>query len=203
VCARIGLRFEGEPAALGGAVHAGPSESLVAAGELESAGELEEEDPPPIAAEKLNDEGETTQVFRALRRRRPTDAETRALGLAGERLVMERERRRLLAAGHADLAGKVVHTALAEGDGAGFDIALCFADGRTKFVEVKTTTGPKDTDFLITANEVKFSATHPDSYELCRVFLYNIRLNRGHCYSILGDITKRFRLSPTEYRAKL
>jgi Domain of unknown function (DUF3883) len=139
----------------------------------------------------------------ALRWRRPTDAETRALGLAGELLVMERERRRLVAIGRAHLAGKVVPTALTEGDGAGFDITSYFADGRTKFVEVKTTTAPKDTDFLITANEVKFSVTHPDSYELCRVFLYDIRLNKGHCYSILGDITKRFRLSATEYRAKL
>jgi Domain of unknown function (DUF3883) len=197
VHARIGLRFEGEPAASGRNANAGPSEGLV------SAGELQEEDPPPIAAETSNDQAETTLVFRALRQRRPTDGETRALGLAGECLVMERERRRLLAAGRADLAGKVAHTVQTEGDGAGLDITSYFADGRTKFVEVKTTTGPKDTDFIITANEVKFSATHSDSYELCRVFLYDIRLNRGRCSSILGDITKRFRLSATEYRAKL
>jgi Domain of unknown function (DUF3883) len=141
-----------------------------------------EENPPPVASEISTDQGETTRDFMALRWRRPTDAETRALGLAGELLVMERERRRLVAIGRAHLAGKVVPTALTEGDGAGFDITSYFADGRTKFVEVKTTTAPKDTDFLITANEVKFSATHPDSYELCRVFLYDIRLNKGHCY---------------------
>jgi Domain of unknown function (DUF3883) len=62
---------------------------------------------------------------------------------------MELGRRRLLAAGRADLAAKVVHTALTEGDGAGFDITSYLADGRRKFVEMKITTGPKDTDFLI------------------------------------------------------
>jgi Domain of unknown function (DUF3427) len=54
VCARIDLRFEGEPAASGGTANAGPSEALV------FAGELQEEDPPPIAAETSNDQGETT-----------------------------------------------------------------------------------------------------------------------------------------------
>jgi hypothetical protein len=199
VCDRINLRFEGEPAPAGGSANAVLSEALL------SAGELQEEDAPPITVETSNDQGETTLVFRALRRRRPADAETRALGLAGERLGMERERRRLLAAGRADLAEKVVHRANRGGRRRVRHrlVASYFADGRTKFVEVKTTTGPKDTDFLITANEVKFSATHRDSYELCRVFLYDIRLNRGHCYSMLGDITKRFQLSATEYRAKL
>jgi hypothetical protein len=116
---------------------------------------------------------------------------------------MERERSRLIAAGRADLAEKVVHTALTEGDGAGFDISSYDPDGRPKFVEVKTTTGPKDTDFLISANEVRFSMTHPDSYEICRIFQYDARLNSGRCYSIRGDITRHFRLTPTEYRAKV
>ena len=90
-------------------------------------------------------------------------------------------------------AEKVVHTAKVEGDGAGFDIHSFFPDGRPKFVEVKTTTGPKDTDFLISANEVAFSATHPDNYELCRVFAFDPRPNIGRCYSIPGDIAKWLR----------
>ena len=69
--------------------------------------------------------------------------------------------------------------------------------------EVKTTTGPKDTDFLISANEVAFSATHPDNYELCRVFAFDLRPNTGRCYSIPGDIAKWLRLSATEYRARV
>ena len=161
-----------------------------------------EEDPPPATASLLSN-GELTREFRAARRRRPTEEETRALGQAGERLVLERERRRLIAAGRSDLAEKVVHTAKVEGDGAGFDIHSFFPDGRPKFVEVKTTTGPKDTDFLISANEVAFSATHPDNYELCRVFAYDPRPNTGRCYSIPGDIAKWLRLSATEYRARV
>ena len=149
---------------------------------------LVEEDPPSATASFLSN-GELTREFRAARRRRPTEEETRALGQAGERLVLERERRRLIAAGCSDLAEKVVHTAKVEGDGAGFDIHSFFPDGRPKFVEVKTTTGPKDTDFLISANEVAFSATHPDNYELCRVFAYDPRPNTGRCYSVSAQLT--------------
>jgi uncharacterized protein DUF3883 len=92
----------------------------------------------------------------------------------------------------------VVHTAKLEGDGAGFDIRSFFPDGRLRFVEVKTTTGPKDTDFLISASEVAFSAAHPDDYELCRVFAYDTQANRACCYSIAGDIAKWLRLTATE-----
>jgi hypothetical protein len=163
---------------------------------------LAEEAPPSTTANVLGD-GEPTREFRAARRRRPSEAETRALGEAGELLVLEHERRRLLEAGRGDLADRVVHTAKVEGDGSGFDILSFFPDGRPKFVEVKTTTGPKDTDFLISANEVAFSATHPDDYELCRVFAYSARANVGHCYTITGDIAKWLRLSATEYRARV
>jgi hypothetical protein len=69
------------------------------------------------------------------------------LGDAGELLVLEREKRRLVAAGRTDLAAAVLHTATVEGDGAGFDIRSFFLDGRPRFIEVKTTTGPKDTDY--------------------------------------------------------
>lgn len=195
VCARIGLQLENEPVASGDSSNAAASDV--------PAGELEEVAPPSITVEVLNDEGETTQDFRAARRRRPTDAEARALGMAGERLVVERERQRLVSSGRADLAKQVVHTSLFEGDGAGFDVSSFFPDGRSKFIEVKTTSGPKDTDFIITANEVRFSQAHCDNYELCRVFHYNARLNNGSCYSLFGDITKHIELRATEFRAQV
>lgn len=162
---------------------------------------LIEEAPPPFV--DLTEIGESTRSFRAGRMRRPTDEETRGMGLAGELLVLERERHRLIDADRADLAAMVIHTAKVEGDGAGFDIMSFFSDGRKKFIEVKTTTGPKDTDFLITANEVAFSAAHPDDFELCRVFSFDRQINQACCYVLSGDIRKWLNLSPTEYRAKV
>lgn len=192
---RINLRLEdefGKEGPIGS-----PVETAFAEGDV-----FLEEAPPPTTASALGN-GEPTREFRAARRRRPTEAETRALGEAGELLVLAHERRRLLEAGRGDLADRVVHTAKVEGDGTGFDICSFFLDGRPKFVEVKTTTGPKDTDFLISANEVAFSATHPDDYELCRVFAYSARDKTGRCYTITGDIGKWLKLSATEYRARV
>src|SRR4051812_14439877 len=72
----------------------------------------------------VNPGGATTRTFRAVRRifRPDQDARNRKLGLAGETLVFEVERQRLVAAGRPDLADAVVHVSVVEGDGAGYDI---------------------------------------------------------------------------------
>jgi hypothetical protein len=105
-------------------------------------------------------------------------------------------------AGRADLADKVSHTSVIEGDGAGYDIRSFFADGRPKYIEVKTTTGPKIAEFLISPNEVAFSAHHPESFELCRVFSYDSIRNAAFSYSIFGDVAKKLELTETQYRAR-
>ncbi len=100
---------------------------------------------------------------------------------------------------HPELAAKVRHVAEEEGDGAGYDILSYRVDGTRRHIEVKTTTGPSTSDFFISANEVKFSQTNADSYELRRV--YDFRPKRGgRFYSVFGDITQTFELSPTQYR---
>jgi hypothetical protein len=195
VRARINLRLEDEFAHGSNGADADPNPRA------DDDDPLIEELPPLPTADIAA--GEPTRAFQAARRRRPTEEETRALGHAGELLVFEREKRRLVAAGRVDLAGAVLHTAKVEGDGAGFDIRSFFLDGRHKFIEVKTTTGPKDTDFIISANEIAFSVAHPEDFELCRVFGYERRTNRARFYSISGDITKFLWLTATQYRAKV
>jgi hypothetical protein len=105
-------------------------------------------------------------------------------------------------AGRADLAAKVSHTSVVEGDGAGYDIRSFFPDGRPKYIEVKTTTGPKNADFLISRNEVAFSVHHRDSFELCRVFSYDSIINAAGSYSIFGDVSEKLELTETQYRAR-
>lgn len=131
------------------------------------------------------------------------DARNRKLGLAGELLVLRMERDALAAAGRADLAAKVIHVAVVEGDSAGYDVRSYNADGTTRHIEVKTTAGPSTNAFFISPNEVSFSNEHPDTYVLLRVFGYDAPTNSGHYYEISGPIGDGFALTTSEYRARL
>ena len=143
---------------------------------------------------------EPTRKFRGLQRRYPSDAENKALGLLGEKLVVEHERELLKRLGRRDLAEKVQHIAVEEGDGAGYDVKSFFEDGRPKYIEVKTTAGPKTADFFISSNEVAFAKAKSPEYELRRLFDYDAGTHSAKCYSLFGDLTGQLRLLPTQYR---
>lgn len=164
--------------------------------EVRSPGQLVEEPPP----RQQTTRGESTRSFQASKRGRRPEHEDRAMGLAGELLVLQREQQALIAAGRSELAEQVIHTAVTEGDGAGFDIASFFPDGRRKYVEVKTTTGSKEADFFISANEVAFATSCPESYELCRVFDYDRVSNSGRCYAVRGMLFRGLKMTPTQFR---
>jgi hypothetical protein len=131
------------------------------------------------------------------------DAKNRKLGLAGEMLVLRMERDALAAAGRADLAARVAHVAVVEGDSAGYDIRSYNADGTTRHIEVKTTAGPATNAFYVSPNEVAFSDDHRGTYVLLRVFGYDATTNSAHYYEVNGPIGDAFGLTPSEYRARL
>jgi hypothetical protein len=131
------------------------------------------------------------------------DAKNRALGLAGERLVLEYEKQLLIKAGRADLAAKVRHVALSEGDGTGYDIESFTPSEEVKYIEVKTTSGAAGTAFYITSNEIDFSKEQHKHYYLYRVYEYEQASNSGKFYIIPGSIDASFNLAPTQYRAYL
>jgi hypothetical protein len=158
---------------------------------------VEEEAPMGVVAP-----GESTNSFKARKVRYQSSDQSRALGLAGELLVLNRERARLTHAGRSDLAAKVEHTSVLKGDGAGYDIASFFIDGRSKYIEVKTTTGAKAADFLISPNEIAFSQAHADQFELCRVFGYSDQQGTARSYSLFGNMRERLHLVETQYRAR-
>ncbi|HSG95583.1 MAG TPA: DUF3427 domain-containing protein, partial [Afifellaceae bacterium] len=110
------------------------------------------------------------------------------LGTEGEKLVVEHERKTLSEAGREDLAAKVRHIALEEGDGAGYDVLSFFADGRPRYIEVKTTRGPVTSDFFITPNEVAFAQAHADCFELRRLYDFDNKAGTCRFYSIFGNI---------------
>lgn len=125
------------------------------------------------------------------------------LGLQGEALVLEQEKKALILAGRSDLAKKVIHVSVVEGDGAGYDIKSYFPDGSPRYIEVKTTKGSASTPFYISPNELAFSERHSSNYSLVRVFSYNSELNYGKAFLIKGNLRENLELTPTQYSAVL
>lgn len=98
------------------------------------------------------------------------DARNRQLGKDGEERVFFAEQSSLRVVGRDDLARKVRWVSAEDGDGAGYDIRSFDPAGGERLIEVKTTTGHKQTPFLISENERAFSEERPDAFRLVRLF---------------------------------
>jgi hypothetical protein len=158
---------------------------------------------PPLPA--FGRSGASTAAFHS--RRQPSyadrDARNAELGLAGETLVVTQEIASLRAAGRGDLADRVIHTSVVEGDSAGYGVRSFTVDGEPRHIEVKTTRGRKTTAFYVSANEVAFSRRHPDSYRLYRLFGFDHGLGSANYYVVKGPLEHHFNLEPTEFRVRL
>jgi hypothetical protein len=131
------------------------------------------------------------------------DAANKELGRAGEIAVLNMERERLQAVGRLDLAAKVRHIAVEEGDGAGYDVLSWTASGHPKYIEVKTTKGGKESAFYLTQNELAFSKEHADSFYLYRLFEFSESKATGQFWMRQGNLEDTLDLVPTEYRAHI
>ncbi len=98
------------------------------------------------------------------------DERNRALGKAGEKVVVQHERSSLRHAGREDLADKVRWTAVEDGDGFGYDISSFEIDGRDRLIEVKTTNGWERTPFHISRNELDVAEARRDEWHLIRLW---------------------------------
>lgn len=144
-----------------------------------------------------------TKTFKAMKTaiHPDQDARNKALGLAGEELVLVLEQRRLRAAGRSELAEKIVHVSVVEGDGAGYDIRSFDDGGDIRHLEVKTTRNGATSGFFVSPNEVALSEAHPSTFVLVRVFGYDPQTKSGSCYRSPGALTESFSLTASEYRA--
>ena len=128
------------------------------------------------------------------------DARNRALGKAGERLVVEHERAMLLQAGKEHLAAKVRWTAEQDGDGYGYDIASFESDGRSRLIEVKTTNGWERTPFHISRNEIAVAGQRRDEWHLLR--LWNFARD-PQVFALRPPLEEHVYLTPTSFLAGL
>lgn len=126
------------------------------------------------------------------------DAHNRALGHAGEQLIFDAEKSRLMFADRADLAAKVRWVAQEDGDGAGYDIYSFNESGEERLLEVKTTVGSRTTPFLLTRNEHELSRERPDAFCICRVFEFS---RTPKLFKLRPPLDQAVMLTPEVYRA--
>ncbi len=128
------------------------------------------------------------------------EARNRAIGRAGEELILRFEHERLWRAGKRALADKIEHVAESRGDGLGYDISSFETDGRDRLIEVKTTRFGPMTPFYATRREVNVSVARREMYQLYRVFCFSAKTK---LYILPGSLRDTCRLDATQFLATL
>ena len=104
-------------------------------------------------------------------------------------------------ANRPDLAERVLHVSVVEGDGAGHDLRSFEVDGTPKFIEIKTTKGSATTPFFISPNELEFSKQHPANYHLYRLYEFDGDTKTAKAFVLTGDLSNQITLMPTQFKA--
>jgi hypothetical protein len=128
------------------------------------------------------------------------EAQNSSLGLAGEEFALLFERARLESLGLKNLADRVEHTSVLEGDGAGFDIRSFEPNGKDRLIEVKTTAYGKQTPFFVTRNELSVSRQYQAQYHILRVFEFR---KDPKLFELSGQLDRVCRLEPSVYIASI
>jgi hypothetical protein len=126
------------------------------------------------------------------------ESQNRSLGMAGEEFALKFERWRLCQTGADQLADRVVHASLVEGDGLGYDIRSFESDGSERFIEVKTTSFGERTPFFVSANEMRFSRDRAPQFHLYRLFAFRAT---PRLFQLDGPIERHCHLDATTFRA--
>ena len=126
------------------------------------------------------------------------EARNTSLGVAGEEFVVRFEHWRLNQLGQPKLADRVEHVSQTQGDGLGYDVLSFDANGKERFIEVKTTAFGKETPFFVTRNELDFSKDAKDHFVLCRLFEFR---QTPRLFALNGALDQHCALDPVTYRA--
>ncbi len=122
----------------------------------------------------------------------------RSLGQAGEEFAVRFEQWRLARSGAGQLAERVRHVSVADGDGLGYDIHSFETDGSDRFIEVKTTSFGERTPFYVSDNELRFARQHDLSYRLYRLFDFR---KAPRLFELAGAVENHCQLDATTFRA--
>lgn len=150
-------------------------------------------EPPPVDAEFLAAIGRKFDVA-------ARDERNRALGKAGEEIVLRSERITLKQAGREDLAEQVRWTAVEDGDGWGYDIKSFEPDGRERLIEVKTTNGWERTPFHISRNELRVADERRDCWHLIRLWDF---ARKPQAFALRPPLEEHAELTATSFLATL
>jgi hypothetical protein len=126
------------------------------------------------------------------------EAHNQSLGEAGEQLVINFERARLIGAGKEALADRIEQVSATVGPSAGFDILSFEKNGSDRFIEAKTTKYGKKTPFFVTPNEIRFSKKNAAQYFLYRIFKFR---EDPRMFALQGHLGERCMLEPSQYIA--
>jgi hypothetical protein len=126
------------------------------------------------------------------------EAQNISLGLAGEEFIIQFEHWRLIQLGQTRLADKVDHVSQSKGDGLGYDVLSFDADGKERFIEVKTTTFGRDTPFFVSRGELALSHGAKDQFHLYRLFEFR---RAPRLFDLKGSLDQHCVLDPVTYRA--
>lgn len=128
------------------------------------------------------------------------DERNRILGRNGEDWVLGYEQARLHHENRSDLAQRIDWVSDRCGDGAGYDILSFEPNEAARFIEVKTTNGTAITPFIVSRNEVEFSAEVEDAFCLYRVFDF---AKAPRLFILRGSLAASVHLDAMDYRARL
>jgi hypothetical protein len=155
--------------------------------------------PPRREEDKLKLNDSAPRIRKPVRRNYlEIESRNQALGLAGEKLVLEYEHKRLWQAGRKDLANRIEHVADSKGDHLGFDILSFETNEREKLIEVKTTRFGSLTPFFASKNEVLISEIRENEYQLYRLFNF---AREPKLFVLPGSLRNTCSLEPIQFSA--
>lgn len=112
------------------------------------------------------------------------DEKRTLLGLLGEQFVFEHERDAVSRFDEKSVE-RVIHLSAKQGDGFGYDIVSVNEQGKSVFIEVKTTTGKSETPFYMSRTEKEFFEENEDNNAyVYRVYNFNVEGRHGQILKI-------------------
>lgn len=131
--------------------------------------------------------------------------ENKKTGEDGEQKALKKEKEYLKENGRSDLANKVEHTAK-KNPNAGYDIKSFYINGKTKYIEVKSTQSScsGSNSFYLSAKELEVAKEKNVDYFLYMVF--NARDNNYEIVPVdnfIEKISKSIDIKPSTYQCRL